>query len=258
MKWIIRLMVTSFLFFPEKDFYELPQDYGLRAEDVFMTTPDKVRLHGWFFEAPQAKATLLFLHGNAGNISGRLSKVQGWVERGVSVFLVDYRGYGKSEGAIKKGSDLVSDARSALHWLQESKQILPSQIILYGESIGSYPAIELAKESKFRGLILEAAFSSLGELAKKHYSWAPEFLLKDFQMNNLDGIQAVKAPVFIMHGELDEICPKRMGEELYELAPPPKEFYAVQGAQHNDLPLVAGSNFFEYPYRFLTKEMTPD
>lgn len=256
MKWLVRLMVTSFLFFPEKDFYELPQDYGLEAQDVSIVTPDKVRLHGWFFEAREAKTALLFLHGNAGNISGRLFKAQGWVERGVSVLLLDYRGYGKSEGAIKKGSDLVNDARSALQWLQESKQIPPSQIILYGESIGSYPAIELAKEEKFRGLILEAAFSSLSELAKKHYSWAPEFLLKDFQMNNLDGIQAVKAPVFMMHGELDEICPKEMGEELYELAPPPKEFYAVQGAQHNDLPLVAGSNFFEYPYRFLTKETT--
>ena len=266
MKWLIRLMVTSFLFFPEKDFYELPQDYGLEAQDVFITTQDNVRLHGWFFpsqsaanpppagEGNPAKATLLFFHGNAGNISGRLFKAQGWVERGVSVLLLDYRGYGKSEGEIKEGSDLIKDAESALKWLEESKKIPTSQIILYGESIGSYPAIQLARRSKWAGLVLEGAFTSLTELAKLHYSMVPEFLLRDFQMNNLDSIKAVKAPVFMMHGELDEICPKQMGERLYELAPSPKEFYVVQGGQHNDLPLVAGSNFFEYPYRFLIQK----
>lgn len=254
MKWLVNLMVTSFLFFPEKNFYELPRDYGLSPEEITVTTQDGLRLHGWFFNASQSKAVLLFFHGNAGNISGRLFKAKGWLDRGVSVFLVDYRGYGKSEGKIEKGADLIEDAESALRWLEEKRKIPSEKIILYGESIGSYPAITLAGEKKFSGLVLEAPFTTLSELAKTHYGWIPDFFLKDFPMKNQDAIPQIKAPVFILHGDRDEICPHRMGERLYELAPSPKEFYVVQGGQHNDLPEVAQEAYFEYPYRFLLRE----
>ena len=247
-------MVTSFLFFPEKDFYELPQNYDLVAEEASLVTGDGVRLHGWFFKASPAKPILLFFHGNAGNISGRLFKAKGWVERGISVFLVDYRGYGKSEGKIQKGKDLLEDARTALRWLEENKRISSNQIVLYGESIGSYPATTLASEQKFSGLILEAPFTTLKELATKHYGWVPEFALGDFQMNNNTSISKAQAPVFILHGDQDEICPKEMGEELYKLAPPPKEFYAIQGGGHNNLPELAGSRYFDYHYVFLARE----
>lgn len=254
MKWLFNLMVTSLLFFPEKDFYALPKDYGLSEEEVFFTTQDSVKLHGWFFSAPQSKAVLLFFHGNAGNISGRLHKAKGWVERGISVFLVDYRGYGKSEGSIKEGEDLLEDARSALKWLEEKKGASSQEIILYGESVGSYPAIALAREKKFAGLVLEAPFTNVLELARKHYSWVPDFLLKDFLMRNEDAIPQVQAPVFILHGDQDEICPVEFGGRLYELAPSPKEFYVVQGGHHNDLPDVARDHYFEYPFRFISEE----
>ena len=247
-------MVTSFLFFPEKNFYERPEDHGLKAQDVAVTTTDKVQLHGWFFEADPAKLTLLFFHGNAGNISGRLSKARGWVQRGLSVFLIDYRGYGRSAGKIEKAEDLLEDARGALGWLEVEKEILSQRIILYGESIGSYPAVELAKEKKFAGLILEAPFTTLHDLAKKHYGWVPDFVLKSFTMPNEELISKARAPVFILHGDRDEICPKEMGERLYELAPSPKEFYGIPGGEHNDLPEVAGENYFDYPYRFIAKE----
>lgn len=254
MRWLLNLMLSSFIFFPEKSFYALPREYGLSEENIFFSTQDGLRLHGWFLQASPSKATLLFFHGNAGNISGRLSKAKGWVERGISVFLVDYRGYGRSEGRIKKGGDLLEDARGALRWLEEERKIPPEKIILYGESIGSYPAIALAQERKFSGLVLEAPFTSFFELAKRHYGWLPEFLLKDFQMKNQDLLPSVRAPVFILHGDRDEICPRQMGERLYELAPSPKEFYVVQGGGHNDLPEVAAAPYFDYPYRFLAKE----
>ena len=247
-------MVTSFLFFPEKSFYALPKDHGLTEEEVFFTTRDGVKLHGWFFESRGSKATLLFFHGNAWNISGRIFKAKGWVERSISVFLIDYRGYGKSEGSIKAGKDLLEDARGALKWLEEKKGMSSEKIILYGESIGSYPAIALAEEKKFAGLILEAPFTNVLELARKHYSWVPDLLLKDFLMKNEAAIPKVKAPVFILHGDQDEICPVEFGERLYELAPSPKEFYVVQGGHHNDLPEVARDHYFEYPYQFLSSE----
>lgn len=253
-RWLVNLIVTSFLFFPEKGHYAQPVDIGLTESDVFLTTQDGVRLHGWFFEAPHPKATLLFFHGNAGNISGRLFKAKGWVDREVSVFLVDYRGYGKSEGRIDRGGDLLEDARGALRWLEEEKKIPSGKIILYGESIGSYPATHLAREKKFAGLILEAPFTTLAELAHTHYGWVPEAALKDFQMNNQEAIGRAQAPVFILHGKEDEVCPFRFGERLYELAPSPKEFQAVQGGHHNDLPELTGPSYFENPYRFVAKE----
>ena len=247
-------MVSAFLFFPEKDFYELPQTYGLAAEEVSVATEDGVRLHGWFFKGSPSKPTLLFFHGNAGNISGRLFKAKGWVERGISVFLVDYRGYGKSEGKIQKAKDLLEDARAALRWLEESKKLTSQQIILYGESVGSYPATALAAERKFAGLVLEAPFTNLTELAKKHYGWVPDFALDGFRMDNDQAISKVQAPVFILHGDQDEICPKPMGERLYQSAPSPKEFYVILGGSHNDLPQQAGDRYFDYPYEFLAKE----
>ncbi len=254
MKWIMNLIVTSLLFFPEKGYYASPRDYELREEEVWVTTADNVRLHGWFFEAAEPKAALLFFHGNAGNISGRLPKAKEWVERGVSVLLIDYRGYGRSEGKIQKGIDLVSDAEAALQWLEAEKKVPAEQIVLYGESIGSYPAIELAKKKKFAGVVLEAPFSSLRELARTHYAWVPEFLLNDFRMENEEAISEVKAPVFVLHGNQDEICPVEMGERLYDGAPAPKELYVVQGGGHNDLPEAAGTNYTEMPYSFLARE----
>lgn len=247
-------MISTFLFFPEKDFCALPKDYGLSEDNVYFTTEDGVRLHGWFF-GPSISPTILFFHGNAGNISGRLGKAQGWVERGVSIFLVDYRGYGKSEGKIKKGEDLIRDAWAALRWLEEEKKIPREKMILYGESLGSYPAIELARQGKFAGLVLEGAFTSVSELARIHYSWAPEFLLKDFEIKNEEAIAGAQAPVFILHGDQDEICPIRFGQRLYELAPSPKELSIIPGGHHNDLLEVAGKNYFEYSYRFLAREI---
>jgi len=247
-------MVTSFLFFLEKDFYALPRDCGLSEEEVFFKTPDGILLHGWFFEAPGAEATLVFFHGNAGNISGRLFKAKGWVERGISVFLMDYRGYGKSEGRIEKGADLIQDARSAVDWVNQTKKIPFEKIILYGESIGSYPALALACERKFEGLVLEAPFTTLLELARTHYGWVPEMLLKDFPMKNQDSIPSIKAPVFILHGDQDEVSPVKLGEQLYESAPSPKEFYVIRGGHHNDLLEVAGAAYFDYAYQFLARE----
>ena len=247
-------MVSSLLFFPEKNFYDLPKNYQLSEEDIFLTTDDEVRLHGWFFEASPSRATVLFFHGNAGNISGRIFKAKGWVERGISVFLVDYRGYGKSEGKIQKGTDLITDARAALRWLETERKIPAEKMILYGESIGSYPASTLAREKKFAGLVLEAPFTTILDLARRHYGWVPEVLLRDFMMKNQEAIAEVKAPIFILHGNQDEVCPFEQGVRLYELAPSPKEFYGIPEGHHNDLPEVAGSAYFDYPYQFLARE----
>ena len=250
----MNLVITSLLFFPEKDFSAQPREAGLREQEVSIPVREGVILHGWFFQAEAPKATLLFFHGNAGNISGRLFKAKAWLEYGISVFLVDYRGYGKSSGGIRRAQDLIEDAQAALGWLEGEQKTPSDQVILYGESIGSYPAIELARQKRFAGLVLEAPFSTLFDLARTHYPWAPAFLLKDFPMNNEEAIAGVQAPVFILHGDQDEICPIGMGERLYERAPSPKEFFGVSGGGHNDLPEAAGTGYVKSPYEFLARK----
>lgn len=246
-------MIRSMLFFPEKYFYEKPEDYGLLAEDVFFQTADRVRLHGWFLKTPAPSSRfLLFFHGNAGNISGRLQKAKGWVELGFSVLLVDYRGYGRSEGMIERGEDILTDARAAWEYLSSGDDV---QIILYGESLGTHPAIVLAGEQKAAGLVLEAPFTSFVDLASVHYPFVPKGLLKNFEFSNLGPIEKIQCPLFILHGTQDKICPFTMARKLFEKAPAPKEFLEIPGGTHNDLPSAAGRDFWQKPFEFIAKNL---
>ena len=255
-RWFINMLLTSLIFFPDKTFYETPEQYGLAWEDVYVQTQDGVKLHGWYLEAKQAKGTVLFFHGNAGNISSRLFKAKGWADRGFSVFLIDYRGYGKSEGKIEHEKDVLEDAQAAFKWVTETKKNSLTKIVLYGESLGTNPAIRLAAEHQVGAVILEAPFTTFYDLAHTHYPFVPKMLLKDFEFSNIDRIQDIKAPLFMLHGTRDEICSYQMGETLFQKAPEPKEFFTIPDGGHNDLPNVAGSDFWEKPYRFILNHQT--
>ena len=241
------------IFFPDRTFYEKPADYGFDWEDASFQTADGVHLHGWFLKSPQPKGALLFFHGNAGNISHRLFKAKGWVERGFSVFLMDYRGYGQSEGEIEREGDLIKDAEAALDWLTAVKKIPLAQVVLYGESLGSAPAIRLGGEHAVGAVILEAPFTSFLDLARKHYPFVPALLLKDFQFSNIDRVSKLKAPLFILHGERDETCPYVMAGELFEKAPEPKGFFTIPNGMHNDLRMAADEDYWEKPAQFVTR-----
>jgi len=227
------------------------------AEDAAIKTSDGVNLHGWFIKAEKEIGTLLFFHGNAGNISGRLFKIKGWVDRGFSVLLFDYRSYGLSEGTITHGEDIITDAEAALAWLREKKQSKLDHIVLYGESLGTYPAVRLAVKYRAAALILEAGFTSFKDLTVKHYAMIPgmlaESLIADFKFPNIEYIVDVQSPVFIIHGNRDEICPYEMSEKIFELAPEPKGFLSVPDGMHNDLPIKAGDDFWQKPYEFVVQ-----
>ena len=242
------------IFFPEETFYEQPEDYGYAYENVRVETADGVNLFGWFLhaKAPEQGA-LLFLHGNAGNISNRLSKVKGWVDGGFSVFLIDYRGYGKSEGKINRSEDIVLDAQAGLQWLREEKKKPLSEIILYGESLGSYPAVRLGTEHPVLALVLESSFTSFLDLGRIHYPYVPKVLLRRFEFENEKHIAAVRSPVFMLHGTEDEICPYSLSQQLFKKAPEPKEFFPIHGGNHNDLPLSAGKDFWRRPIEFILR-----
>lgn len=243
-------MIASMIFFPVRDFSLKPENIGLAAEDVFVKTEDGIKLHGWFLPAQNSEACLLLFHGNADNISIRLPMAKAWVNRSVSVLLLDYRGYGKSEGNIHSSSDLIKDAKAGLDWLKNTKHYSPSHIVLYGESIGSVPAVELAGQEAFKAVILEAPFTSLKDMAKLLYGMAPDFILKGFEMNNEEKIAHLKCPVLILQGTEDEVVPPSMGQRLFQKAPEPKSFFGIKGGHHNDLAEIAGEEYYAKPYEF--------
>lgn len=249
----MQAIVASFIFFPSRDFHLLPEQIGLTYESVELKTSDNVRLSAWYFPEKSEKGVIYLIHGNAGNIGDRLFKVPAWLGRGYSVFLLDYRGYGRSEGKLTSERDLYVDAEAGLQWLREKKGYLDPDIILNGESIGCAGAIELATKSNFGGLLLEAPFTSLPQIAKIHYPFIPSVFVSAFQFDNAGKISKVHTPVFIWHGERDSICPFRMGESLYEKASQPKEFFGMPGGDHNNLVDTAGAEFYDRAVNFMER-----
>ncbi len=227
------LCQNRLIFRPTRNFVGYPRDVGLNAEDVFFTTQDEVRLHGWLFVTEQEAPYLLFCHGNAGNISDRLLNVKLLLEVPLNVFIFDYRGYGKSEGKPTENG-VYTDARAAWDYLHLEIGVPSKQIILFGRSLGGTVALDLALNRSIRCLILESTFVSLKDLVKRVF---PYFLFYPFlpsKFRNDEKIDQIDIPVLIIHGRADRTVPWSQGWRLYEMAKEPKEFWLVERAQHTD------------------------
>jgi fermentation-respiration switch protein FrsA (DUF1100 family) len=211
----------------------------LAAKDVEVTASDGVQLHAWWIERPGAPLATLHLHGNAGNITHR-DLVAGIVTAaGSSVLLLDYRGYGKSKGRPTEAG-LYRDATAAYDWLV-SKGYRPDQIIIHGESLGTAVAVELATRKPCAGIILEAPFTSARAVAQRVMPWIGPLLVWGYDSKSRIG--RVNAPVFIIHGDRDEIIDYELGEELFAAAREPKRFWALKGGSHNDLHIAGQREF---------------
>ncbi len=241
----VRVQERNALFFPSVDLHTLPSDLDLVFEDAWVLSAGH-RLHGWFLPG-EGRETVLWLHGNAGNISDRLHHAAVMKRKlGVSSFLVDYRGYGKSEGRpTEKG--LYEDAAAAFRWLVREKKSDPSSIVLYGHSLGSAVAVNLALgEGKgARSLVLESPFTRAGDVARIIYHGFPVDLLMSIRLDNVGRIGKVSMPVLIIHGEKDTTIPFSMGREVFEAAREPKAFLPVAGADHSDCYMVGGNEYWE-------------
>ena len=244
--------VEKQVFFPDKTIVQTPADYDLPFEDIWFTSSDSVRLHGWLIPASPSNHILVFCHGNAGNISHRLDNVRLLNQRGISVFIFDYRGYGKSDGSISEmGFYLDSEAayQVARKWADQHK----AKLVVFGRSLGGIAATHLGATKACDGLILESTFTNMGAMARAHYPLPfAESLLKD-RLNAVDEIDQVRAPILFFHGDKDRIVPIRLGRGLFEAAPNPKEFVVIPGAGHNDTFYVAGKGYFDKLESFLGK-----
>jgi uncharacterized protein len=211
-----------------------PDSIGIRwVKEIFFQTKDGVKLCGWFLVPPEGAPCLLHFNGNAGNIAGRGHLLEMARSNGWGLLLFDYRGYGKSEGTPRE-SGLYLDAQSAWDWLNLQKGITSQKLILWGESLGCSMALDLASKQPSAGLVLEAPFTSLMELSKELYPWLPVSLFLRSRFNNQEKIKQVQAPILIIHGRQDEIVPFQHGKILFESAPGPKYFLALNSS-HNDI-----------------------
>jgi uncharacterized protein len=240
---ILEYSEKGIVFFPDPYLVGTPADFGLPYDDVYFEAADGVKLHGWW--VPKAGApVLVWFHGNAGNISHRLENIHLLLDRvGVQVFIFDYREYGRSQGRISREGTFL-DAAAAYRYAVETRGMPPQEIILFGRSLGTALATDLAIRKPCRGLILESAFTNSSDMAKMiapfMFDWRPKV-----PYDNLGKIDRVKVPVFIIHGADDEIIPVAMGRRLFAAANSPKDLYIIPGAHHNDTYGVGGREYFE-------------
>ncbi len=220
------------LYFPKREVQETPAQIGLDFEEVTLRTKDGVALDGWYIPADSAKATILFCHGNAGNIGDRLESIAQFHRMELSVFIFDYRGYGRSGGhSSEQGTYL--DAEAAWAYLTGTKGIDSNSIVVFGRSLGGAVATWLATQHRPGALIVESSFTSVPDIAARQYPFLPVRLLARFQYNSRENIAKVTAPVMIVHSPDDNLVPYRHGEALYAAANEPKEFLKLSGS-HNE------------------------
>lgn len=249
----VEALENRFVFFPDKRINETPRDRGLAYEEIYLKTQDGLSLNGWWIPGTGSPLTILWFHGNAGNISHRLDNIKLRHDLlGTNIFIFDYREYGRSEGrASEEGT--YRDGDSAIRYLHDRGDIDPTKIIFLGESLGSAVAVEMATRHGCAALILESPFLSIPEMAKASFPFLPIGSFLQTKYDTLSKIGQVRAPLLIVHGENDEIVPSQHGRRLFEAAREPKEFYSIKGAHHNDLYLVGGQAYLETLNRFLSR-----
>ena len=235
----------SFIYFPSREIEATPGDVGLEFEDVRFQASDGVALHGWFV-AGGGDATLVWFHGNGGNIGHRVGNIRELVERlQISIFIFDYRGYGRSEGSTYEEGTYL-DAESAITYVRSRGDVDPEKTIYFGRSLGCAVAAEMAIKYPPRALICESGFTSVRAMTKSVYPFLPGLqLLVTTKYDTLSKIAWVDVPVMVLHGDRDEIVPFSMSRELFDAAKGPKRFYTIEGAGHNDTYYVGGPDYFE-------------
>ncbi len=244
--------IESAIFYPDTFMMHSPSDYNLNYEDIWFETADGVRLHGWMIPADSPEGLMLFCHGNAGNISHRLDNISRLHSVNISVFIFDYRGYGRSGGFISEAG-LYTDMEAAYREAHGHASRHNLKLVVFGRSLGGVAAVHVASAHRCSGVILESTFTNLAAMARTHFPLPfVDGLLRD-RFNSLGKIPNVKDPLLFFHGDHDEIVPYRYGLELYEAAPEPKEFVPLKGAGHNDTYLVGGEAYFEKLRGFVEK-----
>ncbi len=240
---------------PGRTLNAAPIDAGMEYEDISIETADGIVLHGWFVGG-RSSQVLLFFHGNAGNISHRLESIRQFHDLGLSVLIIDYRGFGQSGGnSSEKG--LYQDAEAAWRHLTEDRAYAANDIIIFGRSLGGSVASWLATQHQPRALVVESSFTSVPDVAADLYPWLPVRQLSRFSHATRDYVRDVHSPLLVIHSRDDEIIPFHHGESIFAAANEPRTFLALRGS-HNDAFLRDKRVYVEGMQTFLHSLSVPE
>ncbi|MBU1193157.1 MAG: alpha/beta hydrolase [Gammaproteobacteria bacterium] len=249
------LQQPSMIFYPTRELVSEPSDWGLDYTDVKLLTEDGVALHGWYIPRAGAQRALLFFHGNGGNISHRGDSIAIFHRLGFNVLIIDYRGYGQSEGRPSEAG-LYQDAAAAWRYLTDERGFAGKDIVIFGRSLGGAVAAQLASRIEAGTLILESTLSSARDFATHAFPILSHVLYLRYGFDNVARLQKVNYPVLVLHSPDDEIMPYRLGEKVYAAAREPKQFVALHG-DHNSGFLLSQPEYEQALRSFLARSL-PD
>ncbi|NMB76135.1 MAG: alpha/beta hydrolase [Myxococcales bacterium] len=246
---LLYLLQNRLIFHPESEMME-PAYFGLAGiEEVSYLAEDGLRLTSWFSPSRPNEPTIIFFHGNAGNLSHRGGRMKEAQEAGLGMLLVGYRGYGKSEGAPDE-EGLYRDARAALAYLRARPEVDTRKLVYFGESLGCAVALDLAVTDPPAAIILEAPFSSMREEAAAVFPWLPTSLLLRSRFENEKKASRVRSPALVVHGRRDEVVPFELGKKVFAALAGKKRFFELD-CHHNDIPEAGGNEYREAWVRFV-------
>lgn len=208
-----------------------PGDIGLEYEDVFLTTSDDERLHGWYVPAAGSRGVVLFFHGNAGNISHRLDSIAIFNHLGLDTLIIDYRGYGESTGKTSEQGTYL-DAQAAWDYLVGQRGVPADRIIIFGRSLGGAIGSWLGSHEQPAAVIIESSFTSGVDMGRRLYPFLPMRLITRLRYPVADYAARLNSPALVVHSRDDEIIPFEMGQAIYTAAKQPKSFLELRG-DHN-------------------------
>lgn len=235
---------------PTRSIVATPQSIGLDHQSLKITTEDGLTLDAWYVPVREPRATLLYFHGNAGNISHRLASIRIFNRLRLATFIFDYRGYGRSEGEPSEVGT-YRDAEAAWRYLTEHRRIPEEKIVLFGRSLGGAVAAYMASRHQAGALILESTFTSVPDMAAEIYWFFPVRWLTHIEYNTKSALASVSSPVLVIHSADDEIVPYAHGQALFKAAHPPKQFLELRGG-HNTGYLQSGQRYLDGLDEFLT------
>jgi uncharacterized protein len=229
---IVGVFQTGLIYFPSRTLEATPAMMGMDFDDLMLTTQDGVKISAWFVPHSDARGTIIFLHGNGGNNGDRIDAIRTLHLLHYNVMIVDYRGYGKSQGSpTERGTYL--DAQAAWEHLTATRNIPASAIILMGESLGGAVAIELASHHPPAALVVQSTFTSLGDIAAIHYPWLPVRWLLRHHYDSISKVGRITCPKLFIHSTHDTLVPPGNGRALFDAAAEPKQFLTTPG-DHNE------------------------
>jgi fermentation-respiration switch protein FrsA (DUF1100 family) len=226
------------LYLPDRTHPELVGLEKLGVREVMLSTEDGLSLLSWYLPPRHGRPVIAYFHGNGGHVGYRAQRLLRFAREGYGVLMPEYRGYGGNPGAPSE-TGFYADGRAALAFL-DREAVAPTRLLLYGESLGSGVAVELAVRHEIAGLILEAPFTSVAEVAQCHFPFVPAARLVTDRFDSLSRIGRVRAPILVLHGEGDRVVPVRYGRTLFNAAPEPKEGWFPPEAGHEDLARYGG------------------